>query len=561
MSASDRSIDELVKALINGKIQLPEMQRGYIWKKDKVKALIDSLYRGYPSGTILTWEMPEGSTLREAAIDQDKEGKPVELLLDGQQRLTSLACLMQGKTVEVVDRKIPIDIVFNLEHPDRIKAQEEQDDDSEHLNDANDEENDHDDEEAFAVAHKKHKNKSQWISVITIFKDETASKTLRDLGFKSSDDNWDKYEERIQKVRRIRDYQYRVVRLGEEMSYNEVTNIFVRVNSSGINLKKSDLALAQITAIWQGSLSKFQKCKENYSASKFNFDLSTLLRILIIIAKDKTALKEQAKFNNTHQLSGKQLQNAWEETKTSLDDAINFVKKRLNIESLTVLGSPFVMVTLAYLRYKRKEIFQGSEDQIKTIKEWVVRSSMKARYSSSPESALGQDISIIRNEKQNPLDELLTNLQTQFGKIDVHGGDLRSLKSNSPVFKTMYLAFRAAGAQDWMFNKLPISLELMGKKNKIENHHIFPRALLGKQGLDEDKINNIANLTFISAATNRDISDQLPKDYLSDLSPKELELHCIPQDRALWELNQYDKFLKERRDLIAKCINDYCDEL
>lgn len=100
-----------------GELQLPEIQRHYVWKATRVRDLLDSLYRGYPSGSILMWETDEPIPTRQFAIAQDSTAfAGRKLLLDGQQRLTSLTAVLSGEPVAVKGRKRPIEILFNLDH-------------------------------------------------------------------------------------------------------------------------------------------------------------------------------------------------------------------------------------------------------------------------------------------------------------------------------------------------------------------------------------------------------------------------------------------------------------
>ncbi|MBK9067352.1 MAG: DUF262 domain-containing protein [Gemmatimonadetes bacterium] len=119
MKKQDINVDELVGMIRRQELQLPEIQRQYVWRARKVRDLLDSLYRGYPSGTILVWETDQPVPTRDLAVEQGRtafEGQ--KLLLDGQQRLTSLTAVMSGNPVKVRGRKSPLDILFNLEHPD-----------------------------------------------------------------------------------------------------------------------------------------------------------------------------------------------------------------------------------------------------------------------------------------------------------------------------------------------------------------------------------------------------------------------------------------------------------
>src|ERR1700722_11058376 len=121
MAKAEASVEELVSMIERGELRLPEMQRRYVWRSTRVRDLLDSLYRGYPSGAILLWETDEDVPLQEFAIDQQQSPyASTRLLLDGQQRLTSLSAVIRGEPVSVRGRVKPIELLFNLEHPEKL---------------------------------------------------------------------------------------------------------------------------------------------------------------------------------------------------------------------------------------------------------------------------------------------------------------------------------------------------------------------------------------------------------------------------------------------------------
>src|SRR5262249_48020555 len=121
MAKAEASVEELVMMIERGELRLPEMQRQYVWRSTRVRDLMDSLYRGYPSGTILLWETDENVPLQKFAVAQVANPyQSVRLLLDGQQRLTSLSAVIRAQPVTVRGRKKPIELLFNLEHPDQL---------------------------------------------------------------------------------------------------------------------------------------------------------------------------------------------------------------------------------------------------------------------------------------------------------------------------------------------------------------------------------------------------------------------------------------------------------
>jgi hypothetical protein len=117
----EASVEELVGMIQRGELRLLEMQRRYVWQSTRVRDLLDSLYRDYPSGAILLWETDEDVPLQEFSVQQQNSPyTTLRLLLDGQQRLTSLSAVIRGEPVKVQGRKRPIELLFNLDHPDEL---------------------------------------------------------------------------------------------------------------------------------------------------------------------------------------------------------------------------------------------------------------------------------------------------------------------------------------------------------------------------------------------------------------------------------------------------------
>src|SRR5439155_24001122 len=141
MAKAEASVQELVSMIERGELRLPEMQRRFVWRSPRVRDLFDSLYRGYPSGAILLWETDEAVPLQEFAVHQELNPyQSTRLLLDGQQRLTSLSALIRGQHVKVRGRKKAIDLLFNLEHPDHLAVVTEVNEDAPDDEGADDEE-------------------------------------------------------------------------------------------------------------------------------------------------------------------------------------------------------------------------------------------------------------------------------------------------------------------------------------------------------------------------------------------------------------------------------------
>jgi hypothetical protein len=267
MAKAEASVEELVSMIERGELRLPEMQRRYVWRAPRVRDLLDSLYRGYPSGAILLWDTDDDVPLQDFAIQQSANPyKRTRLLLDGQQRLTSLAAVIRGKPLKVRGRKKPIDLLFNLEHPDDLEVVTEVNEDGVEGDELVDDTTDSSEDElqrrfdgmTFVVATKRLARLPHWVSVTDVFKSDDIGPFLEQAGVEGfKDSRYKKYSDRLTRLRNISKYVYRMDVLERTLSYEEVTEIFVRINSLGAKLRSSDLALAQITAKWPGSLRCF----------------------------------------------------------------------------------------------------------------------------------------------------------------------------------------------------------------------------------------------------------------------------------------------------------------
>jgi hypothetical protein len=565
MAKAEATVEELVGMIERGELRLPEMQRRYVWRSPRVRDLLDSLYRGYPSGAILLWETDEAVPMQDFAVGQ--QGNPYQstrLLLDGQQRLTSLSAVIRGEPINVRGRKKPIEILFNLEHPDQLALitevvedtdieEDEEDIDGEDDVDANEDElQKRFDKMTFLVSTSKLESLPHWVKVTDVFKTDEDAPFLSRAGIeKISDPKYKKYSQRLARLRGIKKYVYRMDVLERSMSYEEVTEIFVRVNSLGAKLRGSDLALAQITAKWRTSLAIFQEFQNQCSKVGFDFDLGLYLRNLMVFASG------QSRFQSVGNYRVDQLQVAWKESCHGIEFALNFLKSNLGINDPVLLSSPFLTIVLAYLGHKRKYSFTEKESIL--LRYWALLANAKGRFSrGSSETLLDQDIAIIRDG--GGVDMLVDRLRNQVGRLDISPEELEGRNQRSALFKTMFLAFSLTGAKDWNSN-LAIALGHSGNQHRLQFHHIFPKAILKKEYGNTRDADDIANLAFISGKTNRNISDTPPLDYLPDLIKKAgigaFKAQCIPTTPEFLEIHAYKAFLSERRKLIAARLNEY----
>jgi hypothetical protein len=562
VAKAEASVEELVSMIERGELRLPEMQRRYVWRSPRVRDLLDSLYRGYPSGAILLWETDEAVPMQEFAVQQEKNVfTSTRLLLDGQQRLTSLSAVIRGEPVTVRGRKRPLELLFNLEHPDELvvvtEVHEDSDDDEE--NDGTGDEADSSEDElqqrfnkmTFVVATKQLAQMPQWVKVTEVFKTDEDAPFLQRAGIESfNDPRFKKYSQRLARLRAIRKYVYRMDVLERKLSYDEVTEIFVRVNSLGAKLRSSDLALAQITAKWRGALKTFQGFQDQCAKKGFELDLGLHLKNLVVFATG------QSRFLTVNTISVDTLQSAWGECVKGMEFATNFLKNNVGIESPALLSSPFLVAALGYYGHKRD--YHISADESDRLRYWALAANAKGRYSrGSSETLLDQDLATLRDG--GGVNELIERLRLQVGLLEVLPDELEGRNQRSAFFKTMFMAFRAAGAKDWK-SKLAIALDHSGVQHRLQFHHIFPKAVL-KGSYSTREADDIANLAFIGGKTNRAISDKSPATYfpalIANAGVGAFAAQCIPTAPELLEVNRYKDFLAERRKLISKRLNEF----
>ncbi|MDO9016034.1 MAG: DUF262 domain-containing protein [Deltaproteobacteria bacterium] len=564
MASAEATVEELVGMIQRGELRLPEMQRQYVWKKTRVRDLLDSLYREYPSGTILVWDTETVVQERGFGVTQEKSAfaSSTRLLLDGQQRLTSLSAVLRGEPVTVRGNKKPIEILFNLEHPDApafvTEVDEDEDDDDDDEGDgeetpdaSKDELQERFERMAFVVGTKKLEQLPHWVKVSDVFRSDGDAEFLARSGVeKVTDARYKKYSERLAKLRRIRKYVYRMDVLPRTLSYEEVTEIFVRVNSLGAKLRSSDLALAQITARWPGSLATFLEFQRTCDDKGFPLDLGVHLKNLVAVGSG------QSRFRTVGTMSVETLKASWAAAVPAMEYALNFLKNNAGIGSPALLASPFLLVALGYFGHKRGYAVSASDAE--DLRRWVLVANAKGRYSrGSTESFLDQDLTLIK-EGGGPK-ELLDRLRLQVGRLDIAPEELEGRNRRSALFKTMFLAFRAAGAQDWSSN-IGIALDHKGNQHKLQFHHLFPKAVLRKHYPARDA-DDIANLAFIGGKTNRQISDREPAKYFPEVFAKStsaaFDAQCIPTDSVLLSVSAYRDFLAERRTRIAARLNAF----
>lgn len=516
ITAQDKEIRALVEEIRDGKLLLPELQRGYVWKAPQVRNLFDSLYHNYPSGQFLVWETDDLPFSRAVSVDEvaTNQRRP-QLLLDGQQRLTSLAAVMLGKPLYVRTLRRPIDIAFNV-HTER-----------------------------FEVVGPRQRGEMGWISLTKLFTKGVMAIWM-DLKLNPAAPETQRIYERLTRLDNIKTYKYRVNVL-EQLSYEEVTDIFVRINSGGTTLGTADLALAQVSSRWRGITREFESYQSQVWKQGLWLDTGLLLRAMSLLLTGQSRLNLLFR-GDRRQVNVEALESAWQRVKEGMDQAIAFVTHNCAIDRLGLLPTNNVLIPLVafFDRFGRNV----STAQARELQRWIYMALIWSRYSSTVETRLDQDYAALA--KEQPIKTMIQNIEDQVGRRPVTERELQEQRKNSPYMTMAYVLARGAGAQDW-FNGLAI-----GAGQTLEFHHIFPKGVLRESydlQADSRTVDQVANLVFLSKRANNRISNQSPAEYLPTIDRQRLRAQYVPDDPALWTVNRFEDFLLERRMLLAEGIN------
>ena len=523
-----KSIKDLLSQIERNEILLPEFQRGYVWKRDQVRGLMQSLYRKHPTGHLLVWR-----TYRPAEIRGDgasSNGHSL-LLLDGQQRLTTLYVLVEGKAPPFYEgESLFFDLYFNVQT------------------------------EEFRFWQKSHmENNPAWFSVHD-FLSEGLTSLLDRLG-----DLPDELREIIQnnlsrlaRLDQIRGYNYTVDQVtGDNYTVDEVVDIFNRVNSSGTPLTKVDLALAHICSIWPEARAELRTFNAEMRKHGFGGDFGFLVRCLAGIATGSVTLE-----GGFLRVPAEQLQDAWLETQVAFEHLVNVLKHEAFVDDLNDLPTSNVLVPMTIYLARQGGSFSSDAIKRRFIR-WMYLAGLWARYSGATETKLQQDTALVSNSDPDPTPELEAAILRERGRLTLEASDLAGAGIGSALGRFSYVLARARGARDW-FTGIRLYDDAVGKRNGLESHHIFPRKTLLQAGLhsrsDSRSINEVANRAFLTQKANRKLAATPPAEYLVDIEgnqPGALRAQSVPMDRELWGADSFFNFLAARRQLLAQAMNEF----
>lgn len=578
-------VADILSDVKNGRVGLPDLQRPFVWQDNKVRELLDSMMKGYPIGYIMLWASPDDY---ENTVHIGKNEKiykrPNDLVIDGQQRLTALLAAMYGVTImdkNYKERAIrisfnPLTREFAVWTPAFEKNPEWISEISQVF--AADEE------------HNISKFRKAYIKIVNEGRTKNNEEEL-------TEDEEDCIEENINDLLNLGIYSLPTLKINSKANEEDVADIFVRVNSGGQNLTEKNF-IETLIAVYDNAVhDKINKfCADSRipaNGTSFNqilqVDPSHLIRMSVGVGFRRARLRYVYMLLRGKNLkTGEITQNIREENLKIFKDSLDIVTNLNNwhafmnlFASAGYLKGSFVAssnaVVFSYVLYLigKYDYKVSSVELQKIISKWIFMSTITGFYTGSTESQVEKQFADLRDVHNADefvvyLDSVIANRFTDDYFEYSLPSELNSSSATSPAWYGYIAAINVLGTP-MLFCTAPLSqyfiLGTSGDKNSIDKHHIFPKNYLGKIGYSNDRDRNqIANFTYLDYATNIDISDAPPTEYVSryrdKLGEEGYKLACkqnaLPEN---FEQLSYPEFLIKRRILMAQIVKKAYDKL
>ena len=592
------AISQILGLIEANEIAIPEIQRPFVWRKSQVRDLMDSLYKGYPTGYIIIWKNPSVK-LKNGSLS---EGKKV--LIDGQQRITALMTAIAGKS-----------IVFDDYSEGRVKI----------AFDPFAAISNNPDAELFAVQTPAHLKGKRWIpDIAELFKDDFSSfKFINQYVADNPEVDQEELHKVLESLKNLQHCNIGVIELDSSLDIDVVTDIFIRINSKGTALSQGDFVMSKIAADEIHGGNNLRKvvdyfahlCKDGIFYNKIKekdqiFASSGYLGKLEWLKDDKETVYDpecddvlrvvfmhrckRAKLADlVAMLSGRDFETREfkeeivESTYKELEAGINNVIKEYNFNQFMLairsagftskkLVNSVMAIDFAYAVYLLlQESKEVPVDEIKSlVQRWYVLSVLTGRYSASPESSFAKDIRAIgENGVRATLKSIEdATLSDAFWDVQLNQ-NLTYVSSINPTYQ-VFLAAQNFFKKDSLLSHIPVG-ELVNLGGDI--HHIFPKQYLVDNGFDKHDYNQVANYAYLDTPLNIKIGKKSPKEYMNealnavkgsqDTSFKSikseaeflqnLEDNCIPAEILDMDVNNYQEFLEVRRVKMTQLIKLY----
>ena len=578
------TIQNLVASVQSGALRLPDIQRPFVWEKVKVRDLVDSIYRGFPVGELMFWNVPGDEDTKTIGTGNKTQTSKAKIV-DGQQRLTSLYVVLTGEPVVDDDyRKEYIRIAFNPIT------------------------------ERFEVLNATHEKSAEWISDIsTVFASPLKARRAFIDRYKASHDGElsEETEERLEEVFNrlygLREFSFTVVELQSTVDREKVAEIFVRINSEGVNLTQADFILTWLSVFWDEGRDELETFSRNSRLTpdtvteltgvkttwtpKNHYiapDPGKMVRVIVAVGQNRGRLRNAYNAlrgrdprtgivvpeSRTRELDSIKAAQSHALKQTNWDDFLR-VLGRAGFRSKKMITSDNTVLYTYALWLIGLTRFAVDRTRLRDLMaRWFFMSQTTGRYTNSPETRIEEDLARLAEVKDGDsagfvsiLNGMISTVFTgDYWEVRLPDDFVTSSTSASPAYQGYLAALNILDAdlfalngkvRDWMD---PGAATL----KDVEGHHLFPRAHLDSIGIkNAKKINQVANFAPTDWVTNNLISDRAPSEYWPELvaarklTGKTLEnqtfWHALPDN---WENLDYEDFLTRRRVLMARVVRD-----
>lgn len=526
------SVDNIVGWIKSGEVAIPEIQRPFVWDGTKVRDLMDSLYKGFPVGYIIVWKNPD-IKLKDGSISAGKK-----VLIDGQQRITAMQAAIAGMQVtDATYKKKRIKIAFNPQS------------------------------EIFEVSNPAIEKDIRWIPDIAEIFDTGFNAWTFVAKYCQDNELCGKESEianTISKLQAVKAINLGVIELSHTLTIDEVTNIFIRINSQGVVLSQADFAMSRISSDEKYGGNETRKMIDYFchfmqrpadyemiAENDTDFAKSDAMQKIKWVVKEQENIyipnyTDVLRVSFTHKfkrgkisdlvslLSGRDfesrenLESIAEESFATLRAGVeafvnetNFKRYVMIIRSIGIIDSSLVRSQnvlnfgyILYLSLKERKIDSAVIEKL--VRKWIVLSILTGRYSGSPESAFDYDIK--RFTEQDPVEYVsktesgqLSDAFWNYTLVD----KLDTSVSSSPYFNVFLMAQVKNNARGFLSEQIDVQ-SLIEQRGDI--HHIFPKKYLQKNGMNNRKdYNQIANYVYTQSEINIKIKDEAPCVYMSNM--------------------------------------------
>lgn len=508
------TISKIVERISSGDIRIPAFQRDFVWEPDQVAFLLDSIYKGFPIGTIILWKTGEQlkseKNLGHFVLPEPKKDYPINYVLDGQQRLTSIFSVFQTTLTPITNEWV--DMYFDLDAVENIQ------------------------ESIFVALEQNEVDKKRHFPVKTFFDSVEYRKATKDL----TDDQIS----RIDSVQR-KFLEYLLPNIVFETDdMNHVAIVFERINRAGTELDVFELLSAWS---WSGTFDladKFDALQEKITEHGFEElcnDRDLQLKITAGIIKGNTLP------STIIGLKGDEIRNNFELVQNGILGALDYLSRELNIKHYKIIPFSAMLVPLScFFATDKKDGQNYTSKQNEVIKKWFWRSIFSRRFSSDVNERQSVDIGQMKLLLAN--ENYAFKLPVNIIKMDFIKTGFSPTGANSKTLIAMLNQFSPHS----LLSGAKIDLSTVLKKgSKHEYHHIFPKRYLITAGYSVREINVLANICFLTRSDNNVIKDKSPSVYNalinSTLRDGYLTSALIPNN---FEALEYNSFLNERKKLL-----------